>query len=97
MSSINNLYNKFKGNDSIVFIMVDADNNLKRSAAFMKRKNYNLPVYVPVSAIPEQLFKGSLPTTIIINKRGEVVLYHEGMANYNSPEIGKFLLSLSGK
>ncbi len=93
--SINSLYNKLKNNESVVFILADADNNLKRSEGFMKKNKYSLPVYATASSAPEQLFQGNLPTTIIINKKGEIVFNHEGMADYNSPEIEKLLNELS--
>ncbi|MBC7744738.1 MAG: TlpA family protein disulfide reductase [Flavobacterium sp.] len=95
MPSVNSLFNKIKSNEKVVFIMVDMDNKLKRSEAFMKRKKYNLPVYGPITDVPEQLFQGSLPTTVIINKKGEIVFKHEGMADYDSGDIEKFLNELA--
>ena len=76
-------------------MLADADGNLEKSTAFMKRKKFDLPVYIPAGSVPEQLFRGSLPTTVIINKRGEIVFAHEGMANYDTPEMEKFLNELA--
>ena len=95
MPSVNRLYTKLKNNENVVFVMADADGNLKKSTAFMKKKKFGLPVYIPTGSIPEQLFRGSLPTTVIINKRGEIVFSHEGMANYDTPEMEKLLNDLS--
>lgn len=87
MPSIQSLKNKLKNSDSVIFAMVDADNNLPGSLAFMTKNRYTMPVYVQTSAIPVSLFRGSLPTTVIINKQGEIVLKHEGLGNYDTPEI----------
>lgn len=95
MPSVNRLYNKFKNNKNVIFVLADADGNIEKSTAFMRKRKYDLPVYIPTGSIPEQLFRGSLPTTVIINKRGEIVFAHEGMANYDTPEIEKFLNALS--
>jgi thiol-disulfide isomerase/thioredoxin len=95
MPSINSLYNKLKKNENVIFILADVDSNLKRSDSFMKKNKYNLPVYIPSGPMPHQLFQGNLPTTVIINKRGEIVFNHEGMADYSSPEIEKFIVDLS--
>lgn len=95
MPSINSLYNKLKDNRNVIFIMADADGNLEKSIAFMRKKNFNLAIYVPTGQIPEQLFKGSLPTTVIINKKGEIVFNNEGMADYDSGEMERFLKNLS--
>ncbi|TZF82538.1 TlpA family protein disulfide reductase [Pedobacter sp. BS3] len=94
MPSVNALHEKFKNNPSIVFMLVDADGSLKKASAFMKKRNFSLPVYIPAAKIPEELFQGSLPTTIIINKKGEIVFGHEGMADYNSPKVHQFLNKL---
>jgi thiol-disulfide isomerase/thioredoxin len=95
MPSVNRLYNKLKNNKSVVFVLADADSNLEKSTAFMKKKKFELPVYIPAGAIPEQLFRGSLPTTVIINKKGEIVFSHEGMADYDTPEMEQALTDLS--
>ncbi|MDO8992517.1 MAG: TlpA family protein disulfide reductase, partial [Daejeonella sp.] len=65
------------------------------SEAFMKKNKYDLPVYAPAAYLPEELFTGSLPTTVIINKNGEIIFKHEGMADYNSGETEKLLNDLS--
>ena len=81
MPSVNSLYSKMKDNPNVVFILADADQNLKKSTNFMKKNNYDLPVYMPTGPVPGMLFTGSLPTTVIINKKGEIVYSHPGMAN----------------
>lgn len=97
MPSVNSLYNKMKNNENVVFLMVDMDNKLEGSEAFMKKNKYDLPVYAPAGSIPQELFKGSLPTTVIINKKGEIVFQHEGMADYDSGDTEKLLNDLSEK
>jgi thiol-disulfide isomerase/thioredoxin len=63
MGSVNALYNKLKDDPRFVFILADADNNFSLAISFMKKNNYNLPVYGIRSAVPENLFSGTLPTT----------------------------------
>ena len=95
MPSVNSLFNKMKNNDNVVFLMVDVDNKLEGSEAFMKKNKFDLPVYAPDGPLPKELFKGSLPTTVIINNEGEIVFLHEGMADYDSGETEKLLNDLS--
>lgn len=95
MPSVNALRSRFKDDPSVVFIMADADNNLKRSEQFMKKHDYDLPVYEPAGAIPRSIFEGTLPTTVIVNKQGEIVFFHEGMADYNSEEMARFISELA--
>ena len=64
MPSINKLASKIENKDKISFIMVDVDNKMEASVKYMKKHSYNLQVYSSVSPIPEQIFNGTLPTTV---------------------------------
>lgn len=94
MPSIQKLYNEI-GKQNIIFLMVDVDNQLKRSLKFMKKKGYTLPVYTPASAIPQNIFDGSIPTTLILDKNGKKVLLHTGMGNYADKDLVAYLKNLS--
>lgn len=94
MSSINKLKQSFKGNDDIIFLMVDVDNKIEKSTAFMQKNKYDLPVYVPAGDIPTDYLGGSIPTTIVLDKRGDMIARIEGGRDYTSPEIVKALNEL---
>lgn len=96
MPSINKLKKQFDEKD-ILFLMVDVDDNYKRSSKFMANRKYNLDVYTAVSEIPREFLSGSIPTTVIIDKEGKVVGHHEGGADYMHPEIIQFLKQLISK
>lgn len=87
MPSIDELKESFEGNDDIVFLLVDVDNEMKKSLAFMQENDYDLPVYVPASPIPSDFLRGYLPTTVILGKDGKIVTRMEGGRNYRDPEI----------
>ena len=91
MPAINKMSEYFKNDNNVVILMVDADNNLKKSVQFMKRKKYSLPVFSPVTTIPENMFQGAMPTTLVINKKGEIVFKHEGAAKYNNQKFIDFI------
>ena len=94
MPSINALYNIHKGKDEVVFLTIDADNDIENSSGFMEKRKLTLPVYTPAGTIPQQFFTGTLPTTVIINKNGELVYKHEGAADYASEKMKGFLEEL---
>ncbi len=94
MPSIDELKDSFKESDDIVFLMVDVDNKMEKSSAFMQENDYDLPVYVPVSNIPSDFLRGAIPTTVIIDKKGEMVARMEGGRNYRDPQIIKALKEL---
>jgi len=91
MPAINKLHEKFKNDESVVFIMVDADGDLKKSQLFMDRKKFELPVYTVSSEVPEQLFKGSLPTTVVFDKDGRIVYNEIGAADYANHKFVAFI------
>lgn len=97
MPSVNQLYIRLRPYADIVIIPVDADNNFSKSLPFMVTNNFVLPVYNTTSQIPEGLFTGTLPTTVIIDKSGKIVFRHEGAADYTNKEFIKYLTDLSKK
>lgn len=94
MPSIDELKDSFKESDDIMFLMVDVDNKMEKSSAFMQENDYDLPVYVPASNIPSDFLRGAIPTTVIIDKKGEMVARMEGGRNYRDPQIIKALKEL---
>lgn len=94
MPSINALSSKIMNKDKVKFILVDVDNKMDASVRFMQKRKMDLQVYNAVSSIPETLFNGTLPTTVIINSEGKIVFRHSGMADYDSPEMINFINTL---
>jgi len=94
MPSINQLKQAFKGEDNLVFLMVDVDGDIEKSTAFMEKNKYDLPVYIPMSHIPRDYLGEAIPTTVILDKNGGMIARMEGGRDYTSPEIIKGLKEL---
>jgi len=97
MPSIDQLKSKFKGNENIVFLMVDVDNEIEKSSAFMKDNKYNLPVFVTTDDIPPAYLGNAIPTTVLLDKEGKIASRMEGSRDYDSPEMVKALNDLIAK
>lgn len=97
MPSIATLYKRLKGNSDVVFLIVEIEGESEKAKAFMKGKQLNLPVYYPNSEIPQDWLGGSIPTTLIINKNGEIATKHEGLADYSRQEVSDFIIELTKK
>lgn len=91
MPSINKMYRHYQNNAGIMVLPVDVDGNFSRSLAFMKEHNYNLTPYQVAADLPVGLFSGSIPTTLIINKHGQIVARHEGPADYSDKAFYDYL------
>lgn len=94
MPSIDGLKKSFEGNDNIEFLMVDVDNKIEQSTAFMNKNGYDLPVYTPAGPIPSDYLGGAIPTTVILDKEGKMVGRIEGGRDYTDPQIIKALNEL---
>ena len=94
MPSINKLYQQYKNNGDVVFILLDADSNFEKANGYMKAKKYDMPVYQMASNVPEQIFAGSLPTTVVFDTKGRLSFKHEGAANYHSKKFVAFIEKL---
>lgn len=94
MSGVNKLYEKFKDDKDVVFILADADGNFPKAQRFMDKKHYQLPVYAVDSEIPDQLFKGALPTTVVFDKSGRISYNESGAANYADANFIRFISRL---
>jgi thiol-disulfide isomerase/thioredoxin len=91
MSSIQNLYDRFRNDKRVVFIMADVDHKLIESTNFLSKRSIDLPVYEPHTLPGDALYNGTLPTTVIIDKQGMVLLHHSGLGRYDTPSIMNLL------
>ncbi|UPK67719.1 TlpA family protein disulfide reductase [Chitinophaga filiformis] len=87
MPSINALYERFREDKNVIFLTVDTDGNYKKANNFLKKQQYSLPLYVADSQIPGELLGRSIPTTVIINKKGQVAYRHVGAADYGNEKF----------
>ncbi|MEJ2883029.1 TlpA family protein disulfide reductase [Pedobacter sp. GR22-6] len=93
LPSVDALRKKLK-DSNVVFLMVDVDGKYAESNAFMSGKGFELPVYVPAGNIPRDYFGGSMPTTVILDRSGNMVFQHVGAADYNDPQVLEFINKL---
>lgn len=91
MPSFQKLYDDFGGRIRFYFVSSEDPATLRR---FLDKRGYNLPVYRPYSAPPEQLNSNTLPTTYVISKTGKIVVDKKGAANWNDGSFRKILLEL---
>lgn len=94
MPSLEDLYQQFRDDDRLIFLFINEDADVQKARAFLQKKSYSLPLMTNTGQVPAQIFSGTLPTTLILDKDGNVVFRHEGLAKYNSASFVKQLKSL---
>lgn len=94
MPSLNEMYNKLKDDDRYVFLFINEDEDPSKATAYLQKSNFSMPVITRAGQIPAQIFSGTLPTTVVLNKEGKIVMKKEGLANYNNKDFLKQLEDL---
>lgn len=90
MPGINKLY-KDVDKDKVAFVMLSIDQDFQKAIDFNKKKGYDFEIYRPNGPIPQMYSSQSIPTTYVIDARGNLVLTHMGMGDYNTKDFKKFL------
>jgi thiol-disulfide isomerase/thioredoxin len=92
MPGIMRLYKEF--NDKINFVLISNESPDKIKAYVMKNKYDSSPFYF-YQQLPILLETESIPTTYVIDKKGNVILVKKGAARWNSGRMRNILLRLS--
>lgn len=93
MPGINSLYQEVE-DEGVVFLMLSVDDNFEKAKRFKEKKGFEFEIYQADGGIPQMYYSQSIPTTFIINAKGELALTHTGMADYNTAEFKEFLRGL---
>lgn len=93
MPGINDMYNDID-KDKIEVLMVSFDQKFEKAIKYKNKNAFDFEVYAPAEAIPQMYDSPSIPTTFVINSKGDLVFTHKGMADYNRKEFREFLKNL---
>jgi thiol-disulfide isomerase/thioredoxin len=94
MPSLDALYKEFSSDERFVFLFINEDDDLAKAEKYLKENRYAMPLVTRAGPVPGELYSGTLPTTLVLDKRGAVVLKHEGVAGYNTPRFKQQLKDL---
>ncbi len=87
--SVQKLYDRYKSNPDMVFLTVNLDDTPAPGKSYLKEKGFTVPFLTPAGNIPDVLYSGSLPTTVVLDKKGEIRLHHKGVADYSKDSFYK--------
>jgi thiol-disulfide isomerase/thioredoxin len=92
MPSIQSLYDKVD-HSKIEFVMLSLDqqDRFKKVSSYITKQGFTFPVFYPDSDLPALLQVRTIPTTFVINPKGEVVYQENGTANYDTDKFKAFL------
>jgi len=93
MPGIQKLYNTFKDNDQVVFLLV-SNESVETIKKFVEKKNYTFPVYSTRQRNPEAFSTNSIPTTYVISPEGEIVVKEIGALNWGGSKMVQMINDL---
>lgn len=93
MPDIHDLYLDTQ-NDEIEFVLISLDDDFQKAKDFVKRKEFDFPIYQLASPLPAVYESSAIPTTYVISPNGEIVVTKSGMAKYNTKKFKQFLEKL---
>ena len=82
--SIQKFYEKYKENKDLVFLTINLDDNVAAGKEYLNKEQFSVPFLVPDGYVPNVFFNGSLPTTVVLDKSGNIRMHHAGMADYSN-------------
>jgi len=91
MPNIQSLYEEYRDDDRIQFLLVSLDEDREKARSFIQRKEFTFPVYYLASRRPKSLQSTVIPTTYVIDRNGRIATSRRGMANYNTERFKEFL------
>ncbi len=95
LPGIQNLYED-SASDDVVFVIISRDDDPQKTIDFMKRKEFDLPVFY-ANSVPDEFISNVLPSTFIIDRNGKIVSRHHGMADYDNQKVRDFISGLAGQ
>jgi thiol-disulfide isomerase/thioredoxin len=94
MPSLNELYMKLHDDNRFVFLFLNEDEDKGKAVSYIKNSQLTIPLQYTTDNVPTEIFSGTLPTTVVLDKNGKVVMKHSGMAKYSTNEFIRQLKEL---
>jgi thiol-disulfide isomerase/thioredoxin len=91
MPHIEHMYEKVKDTENLEFLMIALDKQAEKSRKFIDDKGFTFPVVHASFGLNNSLQSESIPTTLVVNPKGEIIFYQEGMSNFDTEEFRNFL------
>ena len=96
MPGIQQLYNKFKDNKDVVFLLVSSE-DLSRIGTFAEKNEYTFPIYSSKYKAPDIFVSQSIPTTFVISKDGKIKIKETGAKNWGGDKMEQIINDLINK
>lgn len=90
MPTIQNLYETVD-KDRVAFIMLSMDQEFEKAIEYREKYEYDFEIYRLTGSMPAMYHTKLIPTTFVIDSGGNLVLQHDGLGEFDTPEFKEFL------
>lgn len=94
MPSLNQLYLNLREDKNYVFLFVNEDEDKSKGIDYIEKHDLSIPFYSIAGEISSVIYNGTLPTTVVLDKEGKIVLKHLGIGRYDTDEFMQQLKQL---
>ncbi len=94
MPSIQKMKREMEEEEDFRLIMVNVGEEQSKAKSYLKNEGYNFSINHSQGVVPETIYSGTLPTTVILDKNGSIRYHHSGAANYDSQTFLKQIKEL---
>ena len=94
MPSMEKLYQKLGNDPRFAFIFINEDEDKSKAINYLKKNKFTMPLSYSIGVVPGDVFNGTLPTTLVMDKEGKIVFRQTGMADYDSEKFISELMEL---
>ncbi|MDG4946175.1 TlpA family protein disulfide reductase [Weeksellaceae bacterium KMM 9713] len=89
MPSIQSLYDDY--GDKVEFVMIAMEKRQGAHVPYIEKEGYTFPVYTALSPIVTEMKPRAFPTTIILDKQGQIRISDVGAKDWNAPQVRELL------
>lgn len=93
MPGIQDLYDQYADHPDVAFVLV-SNETPETISKFAEKKGYTFPLYSSLSETPAAFFTRSIPTTFVLDKRGNIVIKEVGAMNWGGKKMAGILEAL---
>lgn len=98
MPSIQSLHSKIDSeNIEFVILSLDRDSDFNKVKKYIEKNSFTFSVFTPHGYLADQLQADVIPTTLVLNKAGQIVNRKTGATNFDTKQFKKYLEQLASK
>lgn len=87
MPSIQRLYEQFRDDPNVEFVLVSIEDTSEQVLEFMEKHEYTIPTYTSISKIPSRFKTRGIPATFLLAKDGTTAVFEEGANDWSKPGV----------